>query len=102
MKATGIVRRIDDLGRVVIPKEIRRTLRIREGDRSQVLPVGDLIPKLICGFGIINHRHSSITHNQLKYHAGRSAFEAELTDCHRRIAQRRSLQHAFLYLPLQF
>ena len=32
MKATGIVRRIDDLGRVVIPKEIRRTLRIREGD----------------------------------------------------------------------
>ena len=32
MKATGIVRRIDDLGRVVIPKEIRRTLHIREGD----------------------------------------------------------------------
>ena len=32
MRATGIVRRIDDLGRVVIPKEIRRTLRIREGD----------------------------------------------------------------------
>ena len=35
MKATGIVRRIDDLGRVVIPKEIRRTLRIREGDPSR-------------------------------------------------------------------
>jgi hypothetical protein len=33
-KATGIVRRIDDLGRVVIPKEIRRTMRIREGDPS--------------------------------------------------------------------
>ena len=32
MKATGIVRRIDDLGRVVIPKEIRRSMRIREGD----------------------------------------------------------------------
>jgi AbrB family looped-hinge helix DNA binding protein len=32
MKATGIVRQIDDLGRVVIPKEIRRTMRIREGD----------------------------------------------------------------------
>ena len=32
MKATGIVRRIDDLGRVVIPKEIRRTMRIHEGD----------------------------------------------------------------------
>ena len=36
MKATGIVRRIDDLGRIVIPKEIRRTLRIREGDPSQI------------------------------------------------------------------
>ena len=34
MRATGIVRRIDELGRVVIPKEIRRTLRIREGDPS--------------------------------------------------------------------
>ena len=34
MKATGIVRRIDDLGRIVIPKEIRRTMRIREGDPS--------------------------------------------------------------------
>lgn len=34
MKATGIVRRIDDLGRIVVPKEIRRTLRIREGDPS--------------------------------------------------------------------
>lgn len=32
MKATGVVRRVDDLGRIVIPKEIRRTLRIREGD----------------------------------------------------------------------
>ena len=37
MKATGIVRRIDDLGRVVIPKEIRRTMRIREGDPSQMI-----------------------------------------------------------------
>lgn len=36
MKATGIVRRIDDLGRVVIPKEIRRTLRIREGDPLEI------------------------------------------------------------------
>ncbi len=36
MKATGIVRRIDDLGRVVVPKEIRRTLRIREGDPLEI------------------------------------------------------------------
>lgn len=55
MKATGIVRRIDDLGRVVIPKEIRRTMRIREGDPLEIFtnsegevifkkysPVGDI------------------------------------------------------------
>ena len=41
MKATGIVRRVDDLGRIVIPKEIRRTLRIREGDpsRTTLIPI---------------------------------------------------------------
>ena len=43
MKATGIVRRIDDLGRVVIPKEIRRTLRIREGDPLEIFTDGDSI-----------------------------------------------------------
>ena len=36
MKATGVVRRIDDLGRIVIPKEIRRTLRIKEGDPIEI------------------------------------------------------------------
>ena len=36
VKATGIIRKIDDLGRVVIPKEIRRTLRIREGDPLEI------------------------------------------------------------------
>jgi AbrB family transcriptional regulator (stage V sporulation protein T) len=47
MKATGIVRRIDDLGRVVIPKEIRRTLRIREGDPLEIYtdPEGEVIFK---------------------------------------------------------
>lgn len=47
MKATGIVRRIDDLGRVVIPKEIRRTLRIREGDPLEIFVAreGEIILK---------------------------------------------------------
>ena len=47
MKATGIVRRIDELGRVVIPKEIRRTLRIREGDPLEIYTdrEGDVILK---------------------------------------------------------
>lgn len=57
MKATGIVRRIDDLGRIVIPKEIRRTMRIREGDPLEIYtdsdgevifkkysPIGELSP----------------------------------------------------------
>ena len=41
MKATGIVRRIDDLSRVVIPKEIRRTMRIREGDPLEIYTTRD-------------------------------------------------------------
>ena len=47
MKATGIVRRIDDLGRIVIPKEIRRTLRIREGDPLEIYTgsTGEIILK---------------------------------------------------------
>ena len=64
MKATGIVRRIDDLGRVVIPKEIRRTLRIREGDPLEIFtdregeiilkkysPIGEIwnACKIVCG-----------------------------------------------------
>ena len=48
MKATGIVRRIDDLGRVVIPKEIRRTLRIREGEPSLI--TGNRINAFCAGF----------------------------------------------------
>ena len=51
MKATGIVRRIDDLGRVVIPKEIRRTMRIREGDpfriHTDIETFGELIESII-------------------------------------------------------
>lgn len=41
MKATGIVRRVDDLGRVVIPKEIRRTFNINEGDPLEIFTTGD-------------------------------------------------------------
>lgn len=43
MKATGIVRRIDDLGRIAIPKEIRRTMRIREGDPLELFFDGNSI-----------------------------------------------------------
>ena len=50
MKATGIVRRIDELGRVVIPKEIRRTLRIREGEPSQI----SLTPREKFCFGMLD------------------------------------------------
>ena len=53
MKATGIVRRIDDLGRVVVPKEIRRTLRIREGDPLEIFTdrEGEIILKNILLLG---------------------------------------------------
>ena len=55
MKATGIVRRIDDLGRVVIPKEIRRTLKIREGDPLEIftLPSGEVVFKKYSPIGEI-------------------------------------------------
>ncbi|MDR0287221.1 MAG: stage V sporulation protein T [Clostridiales bacterium] len=55
MKATGIVRRIDDLGRVVIPKEIRRTMRIREGDPLEIYTGddGDVILKKYSPMGEI-------------------------------------------------
>ncbi len=57
MKATGIVRRIDDLGRVVIPKEIRRTMRIREGDPLEIYttPDGEVIFKKYSPMGEITN-----------------------------------------------
>ncbi len=57
MKATGIVRRIDDLGRVVVPKEIRRTLRIREGDPMEIFTdrEGEIILKKYSPIGEIGH-----------------------------------------------
>ena len=56
MKATGIVRRIDDLGRVVIPKEIRRTMRIREGDPLEIFTdrEGEVIFKKYSPIGELN------------------------------------------------
>ena len=56
MKATGIVRRIDDLGRVVIPKEIRRTMRIREGDPLEIYTDrdGEVIFKKYSPMGELN------------------------------------------------
>lgn len=57
MKATGIVRRIDDLGRVVVPKEIRRTLRIREGDPLEIYTdrEGEIILKKYSPIGELGH-----------------------------------------------
>lgn len=46
MRATGIVRRIDDLGRVVIPRDIRRTMKIREGDTLEIFL--DPLDKMVC------------------------------------------------------
>lgn len=71
MKATGIVRRIDDLGRIVIPKEIRRTLRIRETDPLEIFtdkegeiilkkysPIGELggFCQRLCGVACADNR----------------------------------------------
>lgn len=57
MKATGIVRRIDDLGRIVIPKEIRRTMRIREGDPLEIYTdrEGEVIFKKYSPIGELSH-----------------------------------------------
>ena len=56
MKATGIVRRIDDLGRVVIPKEIRKTLRIKEGTPLEIFTdrEGEIILKKYSPIGELN------------------------------------------------
>ena len=72
MRATGIVRRIDDLGRVVIPKEIRRSMRIKEGDPLEIYttqegvcfrkysPIGEIDTdtiKIICDSGLGTHNY---------------------------------------------
>ncbi len=75
MKATGIVRRIDDLGRVVIPKEIRRTLRVREGEPLEIFTdrEGQIILKkyepacIFCGDArdVVNYKGKNICKNCL-------------------------------------
>lgn len=86
MKATGVVRRIDDLGRVVIPKEIRRQMAIKEGDPLEIFTTTDgcvcfkkyrmydkeyhkvfeaLKPILSCGFAILNN-YGEVEHHIVK------------------------------------
>ena len=62
MKATGIVRRIDDLGRIVIPKEIRRTMRIREGDPMEIFTSreGEILLKKYSPVGELSEFATSI------------------------------------------
>jgi transcriptional pleiotropic regulator of transition state genes len=74
MKSTGIVRRVDELGRIVIPKELRTTLAINEGDPMEIYTEGDQIilkkyePACIfCGEGkdVINYKGKNICKNCL-------------------------------------
>jgi len=71
MKATGIVRRIDDLGRVVIPKEIRRTMRIREGDPLLITLTENTLPqeaweRFVIGMMDFGRREGICLHNDVK------------------------------------
>ena len=63
MKATGIVRRIDDLGRIVIPKEIRRTMRIREGDPMEIFTNrdGEILLKKYSPMGELSEFATALT-----------------------------------------
>ena len=67
MKATGIVRRIDDLGRVVVPKEIRRTLKIREGDPIEIFTEkdGEIILRK---YSQIGEMSESVSYTHLRAH----------------------------------
>lgn len=75
MKATGIIRRTDDLGRIVIPKEIRRTLRIGEGDPLEIYTEGEQIVLkkyepccVFCGEAkeVVNYKGKNICKNCLE------------------------------------
>ena len=68
MKATGVVRRMDNLGRIVIPKEIRRTLRIREGDPLEIFtgPEGEVIFKKYSPIGDLSNIAKNYTDSLAK------------------------------------
>lgn len=84
MKATGVVRRIDDLGRIVIPKEIRRNLRIREGDSLEIYTDGtDKI--ILKKFSHIESIHNFIIHYVDAVYASHKK-EIIITDTERIIA----------------
>ena len=76
MKATGIVRRIDDLGRVVVPKEIRRTLRIREGDPLEIFTdrQGEIILKKYSPIGELSIFAKEYADRYCLYHLGVSLY----------------------------
>ncbi len=84
MKATGIVRRIDDLGRVVIPKEIRRTMRIREGDPLEIYTDagGEVIFKKYSPLGELG----AFAAQYCDALVGGTALGVAITDCDRFIA----------------
>lgn len=84
MKATGIVRRIDDLGRVVIPKEIRRTMRIREGDPLEIYTDagGEVIFKKYSPLGELG----AFAAQYCEALAGGTVLGVAVTDCDRFIA----------------
>ncbi|QTH46539.1 AbrB/MazE/SpoVT family DNA-binding domain-containing protein [Cohnella sp. LGH] len=69
MKATGIVRRVDDLGRVVIPKELRRTLGVAEGDPLEIFVDGDriILQKYVPGCVITGSQDDLIAYQGKQY-----------------------------------
>jgi len=77
MRATGIVRRIDDLGRVVIPKEIRRAMKIREGDPLEIYTEGNAV--CFCRYNPIDEEKWEIAKNILR-HLLTAGFELENCD----------------------
>ena len=94
MKATGIVRRIDDLGRIVVPKEIRRTLRIREGDPLEIFTdrEGEIILKKYSPIGELGQFAESL--------AQTTGYLVLVTDCDHVIAASGSGKKEFEEKPV--